>query len=101
MNKYCCICERLIDDEDDYNRVRQDYYCLHCSNNDLVPCSVCETMLNPGKDTKFQGPDGRLFCSQDCMNVMVTTCMDCGNIFYTSNDAHICSICLIRNYGGV
>lgn len=69
MTKYCCICERLIDDEDDYNRVGQDYYCLHCSNNDLVPCPVCETMLNPDTDTAFSSSDGCLFCSQNCLNV--------------------------------
>lgn len=68
MNKYCCICERLIDDED-YNREGQNYFCLHCSNNDLVPCTICKTMLDPNRDITFQGPDGDLCCSQECLNV--------------------------------
>ena len=100
MTKYCCICERDLTDED-YDRVGQDYYCLRCSNNNLVPCVVCEKMLNPNTDTKFQGPDGHLFCSQDCMNTMVIICMDCGCEFYTSNEAQICPLCLIKNYRSV
>jgi len=56
MDKYCCVCERPIQDGD-YDRIGQDYYCPACSNNNLVPCPICETCINPDVDTKFQAPD--------------------------------------------
>jgi len=93
MDKYCCVCERPIQDGD-YDRIGQDYYCPACSNNNLVPCPICETCINPDVDTKFQAPDGVLFCSQECLDVAVLTCVDCGRI-YCSNGGHICPTCMM------
>lgn len=99
MYKTCCICGRTIDEADDYDRVDTDFYCSRCSNNNLVPCPICGTYIDPDVDTEFQAPDGTLFCSVECMNVIMTVCVDCGNMFYSTDSEHICPVCIMRYNG--
>jgi hypothetical protein len=103
MYKICCVCSRTIDEADDYDRIGTDFYCSNCSNcsnNNLVPCPICKTCIDPNVDTEFQAPNGTLFCSKECLEIISSTCMDCGCIFTTTNIAHICPACLIKGYGG-
>lgn len=99
MYKTCCICGRIIDEADDYDRVDADFYCSPCSNNNLTPCPICGTCINPDVDTEFQASDGTLFCSLECINVIMTTCVDCGNTFCPTNGEHICPVCIMKYNG--
>lgn len=94
MNKTCCICGRDVSDGN-YDRIDTDYYCPACSNNTLVPCPICGTYINPDVDTDFQAPDGTLFCSQECLDITTSTCVGCGNVFYSTN-GHICPLCMME-----
>ena len=92
MDKYCCVCNCLIDSED-YDRIGPDYYCLRCSNNELVFCMVCDKPLHPDIGTDFQGPDGHLFCSAECMDAMTVVCPDCGREFVNVEAEVSCPFC--------
>ena len=99
MDKICCLCGRFILDSEDYDRIGLEYCCELCSNNNHVPCPICGTPINPDTDTEFQAPNGTLFCSQKCFNVVTAICMDCGNRFFRCGEKMICPTCIINNHG--
>ena len=82
MSKTCCICERVIEDGDDYDRIGEDYYCSICSNNELILCPICNTAIDPDVNTAFSAVDGTLFCSQECLDIVCGECTCCGGTFY-------------------
>ena len=95
MSKICCVCKCIIENENDYDRIGEDFYCSFCSDNNLVPCPICKTIINPDVDTNFQAPDGTLFCSQACMDVVMTSCTECSMSFYNTGKSNICSQCMV------